>query len=71
MPDIGVAPSGVPCYVDEGSHVGLNNKPFWYANVLNVFNMGRGRGYTRMELHDPAAVEPEATDRRSRAKAQA
>ncbi len=55
---IGVAPSGVPCYVDEGSHIGLNNKPFWYANALNVFNMGRGRGYTRMELHDPAVVEP-------------
>ena len=58
LKDIGVAPSGVPCYVDEGSHVGLNNKPFWFAGALNVFNMGRGRGYTRMELHDPAAVEP-------------
>lgn len=58
LPQIGVAPSGVPCYVDEGSHIGLNNKPFWYANTLTVFNMGRGRGYTRMELHDPAAVEP-------------
>ena len=54
LPEIGVA----PCYVDEGSHVGLNNKPFWFAGALNVFKMGRGRGYTRMELHDPAAVEP-------------
>src|SRR5215213_374371 len=58
LKQIGVAPSGVPCYVDEGSHVGLDNKPFWYANTLTVYNMGRGRGYTRMELHDPAAVEP-------------
>jgi hypothetical protein len=57
LKQIGVAPSGVPCYVDEGSHVGLDNKPFWYANTLTVYNMGRGRGYTRMELHDPAAVE--------------
>jgi hypothetical protein len=58
LKQIGVAPSGVPCYVDEGSHVGLNNKPFWYAGTLTVYNMGRGRGYTRMELHDPNAVEP-------------
>lgn len=54
LPEIGIA----PCYVDEGSHVGLNNKPFYFAGALNVFKMGRGRGYTRMELHDPAAVEP-------------
>ena len=54
LPEIGIA----PCYVDEGSHVGLNNKPFWFAGALNVYKMGRGRGYTRMELHDPAAVEP-------------
>jgi hypothetical protein len=54
LKDIGIA----PCYVDEGSHIGLNNRPFWFAGALNVFNMGRGRGYTRMELHDPAAVQP-------------
>jgi hypothetical protein len=53
---IGVAPSGVPCYVDEGTHVGLNEKPFWYAGALNVYHMGGN--YTRMELHDPAAVAP-------------
>ncbi|MDB6030499.1 MAG: hypothetical protein JWM16_837, partial [Verrucomicrobiales bacterium] len=56
LKQIGVAPAGVPCYVDEGDHVGLNNKPFWYANALNVYHMGRN--YTRMDLHDPAAVEP-------------
>jgi hypothetical protein len=54
LPEIGVA----PCYVDEGSQVGLNHKPFWYGNALNVFSMGNGRGYTRMELHQPDAVEP-------------
>lgn len=58
LKDIGVAPDGIPCYVDEGQHVGYNQKPFWYAGALNVFNMGRGRGYTRMDLHDPAALEP-------------
>jgi len=53
---IGVAPHGVPCYVDEGTHVGLNEQPFWYENALVVYNMGQNQ--TRMELHDPAAVEP-------------
>ncbi len=56
LPLIGVAPHGVPCYVDEGDHVGLDQKPFWYAGALNVYHMGQN--YTRMELHDPAAVEP-------------
>jgi hypothetical protein len=53
---IGVANDGVPCYVDEGTHVGLNEQPFWYVGALNVYHMGEN--YTRMELHDPAAVEP-------------
>jgi hypothetical protein len=42
--------------VDEGTHVGLNQKPFWYAGALNVYHLGAN--YTRMELHNPAAVEP-------------
>jgi hypothetical protein len=56
LKNIGVAPTGTPCYVDEGEHVGLDNKPFWFANALNVYHMGPN--YTRMELHDPSAVEP-------------
>ena len=56
LPAIGVAPHGVPCYVDEGDHVGLDQKPFWYDNALNVYHLGQN--WTRMELHDPAAVEP-------------
>jgi hypothetical protein len=56
LPAIGVAPHGVACYVDEGDHVGLDQKPFWYAGALNVYHMGQH--YTRMDLHDPAAVEP-------------
>src|SRR5437667_12514791 len=27
LKDIGVSPRGVPCYVDEGTHVGLDEKP--------------------------------------------
>lgn len=56
LKQIGVAPHGVPCYVDEGTHVGLNNKPFWFAGALVVYHMGQN--YTRMELHNPDAVEP-------------
>jgi hypothetical protein len=47
----------VPCYVDEGEHVGLDHQPFWYAGALNVYDMGRN--CTRMDLHNPAAVEPD------------
>jgi len=56
LPQIGVAPHGVPCYLDEGDHVGLDHRPFWYAGALNVYNMGQN--CTRMDLHDPAAVAP-------------
>jgi len=56
MKQIGVAAHGIPCYVDEGSHVGLNHAPFWYAGALNVYKIGPN--CTRMELHDPAAVAP-------------
>jgi hypothetical protein len=56
LKEIGVAPRGIPCYVDEGTHIGLDEKPFWYAGALNVYHMGEN--YTRMELHDPAALEP-------------
>jgi hypothetical protein len=49
---IGVAPSGVPCYVDEGDHVGYHGVPFWYENAIVVYNMGDN--WTRMDLHDPA-----------------
>jgi hypothetical protein len=47
LPEIGVK----PVYVDEGAHVGLDNKPFWYAGALNVYDMGKN--FTRMRLHEP------------------
>jgi hypothetical protein len=58
LKQIGVAPHGIPCYVDEGDHVGLNNQPFWYCNALVVYKMGRGRAYTRMDLHSDTAIAP-------------
>jgi len=50
-----VHPGGISVYVDEGSHVGFEEKPFWYGGALNVFNMGRNQ--TRMELHEPGGLE--------------
>src|SRR3954469_16212006 len=50
LPRIGVAPGGVPCYVDDGSHVGLDGQPFWYAGAVVVYDMGAN--VTRMDLHD-------------------
>ncbi len=53
---LSIDPKGVPCYVDEGDHIGLDHKPFWYINALNVYNIGPN--CTRMDLHDPAAIAP-------------
>src|SRR5438270_3837658 len=39
LSQIGIAPHGVPCYVDEGTHVGLDNRPFWYAGTLMVYHL--------------------------------
>jgi len=54
--DIGVANQGIPCYVDDGDHIGLDHQPFWFAGAIHVYGMGDN--VTRMELHDPAALEP-------------
>ena len=35
---------GVPVYLDDGQHVGLDGKPFWYGCLLNIFNIDAGRG---------------------------
>ncbi len=39
---------GIPLYLDETSHVGINGKPFWYGGVLNALNLGGN--VTRMGL---------------------
>jgi hypothetical protein len=30
---------GVGVYLDDGEHVGLDGKPFWYGGLLNIFNL--------------------------------
>lgn len=39
---------GIGMYLDEGSHVGLDDQPFYYAGMLNVFKMRST--VARMEL---------------------
>jgi hypothetical protein len=57
LKQIGCAPHGVACYVDEGSHVGgFGGKPFWYCNALVVYDMKPN--VTRMDLHKPDAADP-------------
>jgi peptidoglycan/xylan/chitin deacetylase (PgdA/CDA1 family) len=33
---------GVKVYLDEGSQVGLDGRPFWYGGLLNIFNTREG-----------------------------
>ena len=46
---------GIPMYLDDGSHVGLGEQPFWYGGLLWVFNMGilkvRGGGDISIYYH--------------------
>ena len=46
---------GIPSYVDEGRHVGLNNQPFWYGGMFWVFNLGPNA--IRVDINDPAKLE--------------
>jgi hypothetical protein len=34
---------GVNVYLDDGDHVQLNGKPFWYGGLLNIFHIDAGR----------------------------
>jgi len=56
LPQIGVNPHGLGCYVDDGSHVGLNDQPFWFENAIVVYKMGPN--VTRVDLHKPEELEP-------------
>ena len=45
---------GIPVYLDEGTQVGIEDQPFWFGGMLNVFNMG---AYAiRPNLDDEAAL---------------
>ncbi len=46
---------GVPLYLDEGTHVGLQGRPFYYCGLLNVYDMA-GQS-TRMGLEGAADYE--------------
>jgi len=52
---MGIAPQGVPCYVDSGSHVGLGGVPFWYCGALALYKMSPNE--TRMDLWADGALE--------------
>ena len=39
---------GVPMYLDEAGHVGIDDQPFYYGGMLNIFNMRST--CTRLEL---------------------
>ena len=41
---------GIPVYLDEAEHVGIEGQPFWFGGMLNVFHMG------------PYLIRPSLTD---------
>lgn len=51
---------GVKVYLDEGRHVGLNGKPFWYGGLLNIFNTSEGN---KLKPDDDWSNLPEAKAR--------
>ena len=51
---------GIPVYLDEGEHVGVDEQPFWYGGMLYVFNMGKNLMRARLD----AGAEDEAAYRR-------
>jgi len=51
---------GVPLYLDEGTHVGLKGKPFYYCGLLNVYDMADRS--TRMNLEGEADYQKGIAD---------
>jgi hypothetical protein len=46
---------GIGMYLDEGTHLGIDDQPFYYCGTLNVFKMGST--VARMELNGEANLE--------------
>jgi peptidoglycan/xylan/chitin deacetylase (PgdA/CDA1 family) len=46
---------GIHMYLDEADHVGINDQPFYYGGMLNVFKMRSN--LTRMDLSGGASLE--------------
>jgi hypothetical protein len=55
---------GMPVYLDAGSHVNLNDRPCWYAGVLNLYKLAHT---LRADLHNPRTL-PQAEERFMRAR---
>jgi len=55
---------GIQVYLDEGEHVGIDDQPFWFGGMLNVFKMGRY--LIRPSLDDPGKL-PETLQQFDRA----
>jgi hypothetical protein len=55
LPACGIAPHGVPCYVDSGNHIGFKGIPFWYCGALVVYDMHPNE--TRMDLFADGGLE--------------
>ncbi len=49
---------GIGMYLDEGSHVGIDDQPFYYGGMLNVFKMRST--VARMELRGESLAEGKA-----------
>lgn len=56
---------GIPSYVDEGRHVGLNNQPFWYGGLFWVFNLGPYA--IRADIEDESKLAATIANARARA----
>jgi hypothetical protein len=55
---------GIPVYLDEGEHAGIDDQPFWFGGLLNVFKMGRN--LIRPSLDDAGKL-PETLEKFDRA----
>ena len=55
---------GIPVYLDEGEHAGIDDQPFWFGGLLHVFKMGRN--LIRPSLDDPGKL-PETLEKFDRA----
>jgi hypothetical protein len=51
---------GIPVYLDEGDHVGIDEQPVWFGGLLNVYSMGRYQ--MRASLDDENAL-PQAFEK--------
>lgn len=57
---------GIPSYVDEGRHVGVNNQPFWFSGLFWVFNLGPYA--IRADIDDESKLAATIANARARAE---